>query len=190
MMAGHRYIPIALFGLVLLGCGGSSGGFVNRGLDEHTRWLMKEVSRTATPAAKVKEGTTLNYQAQFNVHVASRTNRGQLYSPEERSELPDLVLYARIDGERVRLGETKNSLALMTDYPLRLKPGDTVELRLVDRKNSYYRVSYDDADKDDWSAERTEEAPLSQFIFKFEGPGRYFFHQGYGIVFVDFRVLR
>lgn len=95
-----------------------------------------------------------------------------------------------MQGQRVEVGRSENAQVLSLSYPLRLNRGDTVELRLTDRHNNYYRVQYGARDVNDWARESVDEAPLAQFSFVFEGSGRYFFHQGYAIFFVDFRPLR
>jgi hypothetical protein len=123
------------------------------------------------------------------VRVAPSTQRGNPHVPQERSNLPDLALYVRLGGQVVEVGQASNTLALSSEYPVRLKRGDTVEVRLVDRNATSLRVVYDSRLKDDWSTAHTHEVPLAQFSFVFEGPGRYFFHQGYGLFFVDLRKL-
>ncbi len=95
----------------------------------------------------------------------------------------------RINGQRTEIGQAPNAQTLATNYPLRLKQGDTVEVRLVDRRNTYVSVQYDSRQVDDWSVNNVQETPLSQFQFTFEGPGRYFFHRGYALMFIDFRQI-
>lgn len=173
-------------------CGGADkkNGFVNRGLNDQSAWLMNEVKRAPTPASRAKGEDAHNYQAQFSVRVAARTQTGDMYNAEERTELPDLILYVRINEQETRIGDASNALQLFAEYPLRLRRGDSVSVRLVDRKNKYFRVRYGARNSNDWSTERTREVPLAQFSFTFEGPGRYFMHQGFGMFFIDFRQLR
>lgn len=172
---------------LLVGCGTT---FVNRGVQDQSRWIHAQVAHEATSASEASETDRRNYESRFEVEVSPSTNRGAAHDPNERSDLPDLHLYVRIDGQRTEVGAASNARTLTASYPLRLKRGDTVEVRLVDRLNTYTRWRYDSRTVDDWSTEATNETPLAQFSFPFEGPGRYFFHQGYGIFFVDFRPLQ
>lgn len=171
-------------------CGGCGTSFVNRGLQEQSRWIQTQVARPATAPSEVGEDETRNYESRFEVQVSPSNNRGSAHDAQERSDLPDLHLYSRIGGQRTEVGSASNAQTLTSSYPLRLKRGDTVELRLVDRANTYHRVQYDSRQTDDWSSEATTETPLAQFSFQFEGPGRYFFHRGYGLFFIDFRPLQ
>ena len=181
---------VTLFAAALPFVVGCSTGFVNRGVQEQARWLQVQVQREATAPADVPEGQARNYETRFDVQVSPSTARGQTHNPAERSNLPDLHLYVRVNGQRTEIGHADNAQVLLATYPLRLSRGQTVEVRLVDRRNNYYRVQYDSAESDDWSTERTAEAPVAQFSFPFEGPGRYFFHRGYGLFFIDLRPLQ
>ena len=173
--------------VLLAGCGTT---FVNRGLQDQSRWIESQVARDATPTRDVSDTERGNYESRFEVEVSPNNQRGAAHDADERSDMPDLHLYVRVDGQRTEVGAASNARTLTTSYPLRLKRGDTVEVRLTDRRNSYLRWQYDSRTADDWSTEATRETPLAQFSFLFEGPGRYFFHQGYGIFFVDFRPLQ
>lgn len=188
-MHGSRTRPVlvAWLSVALLGCGSS---FVNRGLQSQSRWIQAQVAAPATPAAEVPEGDTRNYESRFDVEVSPNTARGNEHDQGERSNLPDLHLYVRVSGQRVQVGEASNAQTLTATYPLRLKRGDTIEVRLADRRNTYFRVQYDNRRADDWSAEAIQETPLAQFSFTFEGPGRYYLHQGYGVFFIDFRQIQ
>lgn len=168
-----------------MACGSS---FVNRGLHDQSRWLQAQVETEASPAGRGSE--SLTYNARFEVQVSSANDHGAVHDAALRSALPALSLYARVQGQRVEVGRSENAQVLSLSYPLRLNRGDTVELRLTDRHNNYYRVQYGARDVNDWARESVDEAPLAQFSFVFEGSGRYFFHQGYAIFFVDFRPLR
>lgn len=176
--------------VALLACVGCGTTFVNRGLQDQARWIQQQTSHAATSASDVSDSEQRNYESRFEVEVSPSNNRGASHDAQERSDLPDLHLYARVNGQRTEVGAASNARTLTSSYPLRLKRGDTVELRLVDRRNTYIRWQYDSRSTDDWSAESTSETPLAQFSFQFEGPGRYFFHQGYGIFFIDFRQLQ
>ncbi len=185
----HRTAPSSLVlvaSVLVAGCGSS---FVNRGLQEQSRWIEGQVAQNATSASSMDEGETLNFDTRFEVEVSPATARGAEHNPSERSSLPDLHLYVRLNGQRTEVGQAPNAPTLSASYPLRLKLGDTVEVRLADRRNTYVRVQYDSREADDWSAESTSETPLSQFSFPFEGPGRYFFHRGYALFFIDFREI-
>jgi hypothetical protein len=173
--------------LMLAGCGGS---FINRGLHDQARWLQGQVTTSPTSASEAPEGERQNYESRFEVQVSPSTNRGATHNPNERSDLPDLRLYIRVDGQRTEVGHAENAQTLSTSHPMRLRRGDTVEVRIADRRNSYVRWQYDSRQTDDWSVATTTETPLAQFAFQFEGPGRYFFHRGYAIFFVDFRRLQ
>ena len=162
---------------------------MNRGLHDQSRWLVAQTHHAATAASDVPEADTRNYESRFDVQVSPSTARGRAHDPNERSNLPDLHLYVRVNGQRTEVGAAPNAQTLTASYPLRLKRGDTVEVRLVDRRNTYLRVQYDSRADDDWEVGGNTEAPLAQFSFTFEGPGRYFFHEGYGLFFVDFRAL-
>ena len=183
--------PLSFLSFALLlanaGCGSA---FVNRGLQDQARWIQSQTTHEATSLSEASETERRNYESRFDVEVSPSTGRGNAHDPQERSNLPDLHLYVRIDGQRTEVGSASNAQTLTASYPLRLKRGDTVELRLADRRNTYTRVRYDSSQTDDWSSEATTETPLAQFSFQFEGPGRYFFHQGYGIFFIDFRPLQ
>lgn len=174
----------------LLGGAGCGTSFVNRGLQDQSRWIQSQVQRAATSASELPEGETRNFESRFEVEVSPSTNRGIAHDPQERSSLPDLHLYVRVNGQRTEVGSASNAQTLSSSFPLRLKRGDTIEMRLADRRNTYTRWRYDSAQTDDWSSEATTETPLAQFSFQFEGPGRYFFHRGYGIFFIDFRPLQ
>jgi len=176
--------------LLLLSTPACGTTFVNRGLQSQSRWLQSQVARDATSAADVPEGQEHNYESRFDVQVSPSDHRGQSHDPAERSELPDLRLYVRINSQRTEIGHAENAQELLTTYPLRLSRGQTIEVRLADRRNRYFRMQYDSATADDWSSENTQEAPVAQFSFVFEGPGRYFFHRGYGLFFIDFRRLQ
>ncbi len=180
----------SVFLAALLVCTGCGTSFVNRGLQEQSRWIQTQVARPATSASDVGEDETRNYETRFEVEVSPSNNRGNAHDAQERSDLPDLRLYTRIGGQRTEVGSASNAQTLTASYPLRLKRGDTVELRLADRGNTYTRVQYDSRQADDWSSESTRETPLAQFSFQFEGPGRYFFHRGYGLFFIDFRQIQ
>jgi hypothetical protein len=180
------FLWLSIAGALSAGCGTT---FVNRGLHDQSRWIETQVTQDATADSEIEEGETLNFDTRFEVQVSPATSRGIEHNPSERSSLPDLHLYVRINGQRTEIGQAANARTLSTSYPLRLKHGDTVEVRLVDRRNTYYRVQYDSRTVDDWETGSTTETPLAQFAFTFEGPGRYFFHHGYGVFFVDFRQI-
>lgn len=180
--------PMLVFSLfaAVPACGGS---FVNRGLHDQARWIQAQTAAPPTSTSDVSDTERRNFEARFDVEVSPSTSRGAMHNPNERSDLPDLRLYVRVDGQRTEVGHAENAQTLSTSYPLRLHRGETVEVRVADRRNSYTRWTYDSRQVDDWSVSSTSETPLAQFSFQFEGPGRYFFHRGYGLFFVDFRPL-
>jgi len=184
LTTSHVLAAIALMSAT--GCGTT---FVNRGLHEQTRWLETQVTQEATSASELEDNEVYNFDARFEAQVSPSTSRGAEHNPAERSALPDLHLYVRINGQRTEVGQAPNAQTLIANYPLRLKRGDTVEVRLVDRRNIYFAVQYDSREADDWSVNNVRETPLSQYQFTFEGPGRYFFHRGYALMFVDFRKM-
>jgi len=172
-----------------MGCGGAAE-FVNRGDSPSVKWLKSEVARTATRAINVPEKKKITYQAQFCVEVAETKDRGTQHNSKERSKYPDLKLYVRLPDQQVlQVGKKANAISMLAEYPIPLTKNDTVEVRLVDEKGSYLKVRYDSRYHDDWKISSSKEVPLAQFSFRFEGPGRYYFHNGYGLFFIDFRQL-
>lgn len=179
-------VCLAAIGLNV-GCG--STRIAHHGNPEQIRWLEDQLSRAA-PSPSEPPATRAPFEMLAEVQVSPSTDRGQQHDPNERSSLPDLVLYVTVQGERSTVGQSTNATSLSGRHPLNLQRGDTIMVRLVDRTNRYFRVQYDSNRYDDQSAENTREQPLAQFSFQFEGTGRYFFHQGYGTFVLDLRSLR
>ena len=191
-MTHRRWRSVSLLGglAMLMFCAACAPTFVNRGDSPATKWIVSETSREATAPMAIPEKIKVTFNVQFAVRVADRKAQGLEHNPRERSALPDQKLYIRLpDKQVVQVGEQANSLSMLVDYPVSLAKGDTVEVRLVDDKGTYHKVQYDSRFLRDWKRSNDREAPLAQFDFVFEGPGRYFFHSGYGLFFVDFRPL-
>lgn len=185
MVVAKRAAAVALV-VWTAGC----GTFVNRGIDQHTRWLEAQVTRGGSSAGEAPEGEARNYEATFDVGVSPIVDRGSEFNPGARNAAPNLLLYVRVDGQRTRIGGAANALELRAVHPLMLRRGTSVEVRLVDRRSGSFSLETDSRAESDVGLEIAEEQALAQFTFTFEGPGRYFFHRGYGLFFIDFRPLR
>ncbi len=170
-----------------VGCAGNP--VANRGINDESKWVVSQIGRAPTSPQDAPEGASLPYQGAFQVHVAPSSQRGVSHDAEDRSDRPDLALYVRVGSQVVEVGEAHNAIALQSEFPISLRRGETVEMRLVDRRTSGVSWRYDSKTTDDWARAHTREVPLAQFSFIFEGPGRYFFHQGYGLFFVDLKRL-
>lgn len=99
-----------------VGCGTTR--IAHHGNPEQIRWLEDQLSRAAQ--AHQTPATRAPFEMLAEVQVSPSTNRGQQHDPNERSSLPDLVLYVTVQGERSTVGQSTNATSLSGRHPLSL----------------------------------------------------------------------
>jgi hypothetical protein len=77
------------------GCG--TARIAHHGNPEQVRWLEDQLRRPA-PSPSEPPATREPFEMLAEVQVSPSTDRGQQHDPNERSSLPDLVLYGTVQG--------------------------------------------------------------------------------------------
>lgn len=154
-------------------------------------WLKENLYNEKVTEKPIRPDETKLYNLTIAVLISEKNLIGEEWNQTKRRQKPNLKLYLlNGDYNQNLLCEKMQSVTLHCNHPLKLQGLDTLNFRIVDRQNSYYREEYGNRYDNDREVARIHEEPLSQLDFIFSGQGKYMKNSGAATFVFTFKEIK